>query len=165
MKTPNERKKFLEILEEIPNVSIAAKRACIAKSTIYEWRETVENFADDMDECLWRGRDSVTDLVESKLISQATKGEPWAMKYWLGGNCKRYVKPRMENVFFEDSEIVRKIAIEVITRKLTEDQMEKFRKENEQAKQGKKPTEFIITDFSEKDDNLTNEEKQSILGS
>ena len=113
MKTPSEKQKFLEILEEVPIVSIACKRANIAKSTVYRWRRNKE-FKAKMDECLSHGRDTVTDVVESKLIETARKGEPWAVKLWLENNCKRYVRPRPNNFFIDSSNQKKDDVVKVI---------------------------------------------------
>lgn len=123
MRSPNEKQKFLDTLEEIPIVLIAAKRCAIAKSTIYRWRKN-KVFAKKMDESLWRGRDGITDVVESQLVKQAKDGDFKSQKLWLENNCKRYVKPRPQNFF------------------ITEEEMKKMQKMRE-------PIEIVFKDFSE----------------
>jgi hypothetical protein len=146
MKSPNDKKRFLEALEEIPIVSIASKRTGIAKSTIYRWKDRDVKFAKKMEEYLWRGRDSVTDKIESQLIKQADQGQPWAIKLWLGANCKRYVKPRMDNIFLADDDRLQKIIVEVLkTREITQ-------KEQEELNGKLDPTKIIFEDFSDDKD-------------
>lgn len=145
MKSPNDKKRFLEALEEIPIVSIASKRTGIAKSTIYRWKDKDSKFSDKIEECLWRGRDCVTDKVESQLIKQATAGEFKPMKFWLESNCKRYVRPRLDNIFLNNDRL-EKIIVEVLkTREITQ-------KEKDEIDGKLEPTTIIFEDYNEKDE-------------
>lgn len=94
MHSPDDKQKFLDELEEIPIVSVVARRVGIAKSTIYKWQAEDEKFAKAVAESLKRGRESITDLAEGVLVTNMKKGEFRAVKYWLDNNEKRYYKPR-----------------------------------------------------------------------
>jgi hypothetical protein len=101
MRDRDDQQKFLEILEDVPLVSVAAKRAGIAKSTIYRWRRSSKSFASQMDAALKRGRETVNDLAESQLITMVRKGDFKSVKYWLDNNKKDYARPRPKS-FWED---------------------------------------------------------------
>lgn len=94
MLDPNDKRKFLELLQELPNVSVVAKRVGISKATIYRWRKEDETFKKAMAKVLKIGRENINDLAESKLISAIHKGERWAIQTWLEFNDDRYYKPR-----------------------------------------------------------------------
>jgi len=104
MRSNNDKQKFLEILEEIPLVSVAAKRCGIAKATIYRWRKKKE-FSKKMSIALEKGRESMVDMCEGQLIGMAKKGDFRAIKHLLDNNCKRYIRPRPINVFTSDSKV------------------------------------------------------------
>jgi|SRR3989338_3115189 len=97
MRDHEDRQKFLDILEDMPLVSVAAKRAGIAKSTIYRWRQKSRAFARQMEATLKRGRDTVNDLAESQLINLVRKGDFKSVRYWLDNNKKEYARPRPKN--------------------------------------------------------------------
>jgi len=99
MKNKRDRKKFLDTLQEIPIVSIAAKRAGISRSQIYRWRKKNKEFIDEMDQFLFRGRDTINDLAESHVINSIRNGNDKMTIFWLENNCKRYTKPRPVNYF------------------------------------------------------------------
>ena len=94
MHTPDDKKKLLDELEEIPIVSIVARRVGISKSTIYKWRDEDEKFSKAMDRAIKRGRGNITDLAEGTLVTNMKKGDFRSVKYWLDNNERRYYKPR-----------------------------------------------------------------------
>ena len=94
MKTPNEKKKFLETLEECPFLTIAAKRVGIDKSTIYRWRKKDKKFYGKMEDCLERGRELMVDVIEGVTFSEAKKGNMQACRMILENNSKRYYRPK-----------------------------------------------------------------------
>lgn len=101
MRDHDDRQKFLETLEEVPLVSVAARKAGIAKSTIYRWRRKSKTFARQMDAALKRGRETVNDLAESQLINLVRKGDFKSVKYWLDNNKSNYARPRPKS-FWEE---------------------------------------------------------------
>lgn len=109
MKSNEEKQKFLEILKEIPFVCIAAKRAGIDKATIYRWKKDSPAFARQMTSAQNNGRETINDLAESQVVNGIRKGEYRYVKYWLGNNCKRYVRPRPINIFAEEVSASNKI--------------------------------------------------------
>ncbi len=133
MRSNNDKQKFLETLEEIPLVSVAAKRCGIAKATIYRWRKS-KSFAVKMEEALGMGRSLFVDMCEGQMFGMIKKGDFKAIKYYLDNNCKRYIRPRPINVFANDSK-VEGIKVEIIgPRPLTDEdkrEIEAGRKKDE----------------------------------
>lgn len=95
MRSKKDKEKFIEILKEIPIISVACKRASINKATIYRWCDLDEKFNEEVEKAIELGRDAVGELAESKLLGHINRGEPWAIKYYLEANSKRYYKPRL----------------------------------------------------------------------
>jgi hypothetical protein len=61
-----------------------ANKADVDRSTVRRWRDTDEQFAQEMVE----ERDSVSDDGETQLIQAVRAGQPWAVKYWLSTQAK-----------------------------------------------------------------------------
>lgn len=94
MRTKKDKYRFIQILKDIPIISVACKKAGIDKATIYRWRAKDSAFNQSVEEALEVGRESGNDIAESKLLKLVNEGAPWAVKYWLEANSKRYYKPR-----------------------------------------------------------------------
>lgn len=94
MRSDRDKARFLEVLKEMPIVSVACKRVGINKATIYRWRNSDSAFSDNLNNALEEGRDSIADLAESRLFSHVSRGEPWAIRYALEALSKRYYRPR-----------------------------------------------------------------------
>ena len=94
MRNPSDKTKLLEMLKDMPNVSVACKRLGIAKATFYRWKVKDKKFETKVDDALDKGRESISDLAEGKLFGLIQKGEPWAIRYYLNSNSKRYLQPR-----------------------------------------------------------------------
>ncbi len=90
----DKRKVFLEELSETPIVAIVCKRVGLSRQTIYRWCAEDKAFKEKFDGCIGRGRDSINDLAESKLISLINEGKLGAIKYWLGNNKQNYGHPK-----------------------------------------------------------------------
>ena len=135
MITPNEKEKFLEILEGTPLISIACRKAGISKTTIYRWRNENRDFADKMDKVLEEGCEAISDRVESVLIKKALSGERWGVQMWLESNRKKYIKPRMPAKIFDFDSIydTSKIIVEIIEGRLTKEKIKEINEEKEKA--------------------------------
>lgn len=94
MKKPRLAKKFLEELGRVPNVSVICEKLKLSRQTIYRWRNEDPGFCERFDEMLEVGRDGITDLAESKLITNLNKGSMRAIEFWLTNNTRRYHKPK-----------------------------------------------------------------------
>jgi hypothetical protein len=136
MRTNDAKKQFLEYLSEVAFVEIAAKRAGIARSTIYRWRAKNLKFKREMDLLINRARDGISDRVEAVLVKKALSGEMQAVKVWLDGNRKRYSKPRARMVLDAPEEI-RGLKIQIVKTREDREFLE-WRKQNEAKKIPKK---------------------------
>lgn len=112
---PNEDKdKFLETLETLPIVSVACKRAGINKATIYRWLKDDVAFKDRYDDALRRGRETLVDHAESKLLKLIDKENLGAIRYFLDSNDKRYHKPRKAIPAPPTQPVVKTIRYEIV---------------------------------------------------
>lgn len=138
MRSSKDKKRFLEILEETPLVSIAAKRAGIAKATIYRWKEKDNDFSKKLEQAIEDGSNVISDRVESVLIKKAYTGEKWAVEMWLESNRKKYVRPRRPISAFEFDNLYKtnKIIVEILA---TREAMEKDLKDMEERKRNGGP--------------------------
>lgn len=117
MRSKKDKEKFLEILKELPIISATCKRASINKATIYRWRASDEKFDDKVNKAIELGRDSIAELAESKLFVHINRGEPWAIRYFLEANSKRYYKPRKPERPLEPDVHIAQIIYEVVANK------------------------------------------------
>lgn len=138
MRSSKDKKRFLEILEETPLVSIAAKRAGIAKATIYRWKEKDNDFSKKLEQAIEDGSNVISDRVESVLIKKAYAGEKWAVEMWLESNRKKYVRPRRPISAFDFDNLYKtnKIIVEILA---TREAMEKDLKDLEERKKNGGP--------------------------
>ena len=90
MITRDEWKKFMDVLTEMPNISIASKRTGIGRNTYYARRRNDYEFAEMADQALELGREAGNDLAESVVFSQMRKGNLKAAEFQLKHNCPRY---------------------------------------------------------------------------
>jgi hypothetical protein len=128
MKSPNDKQRFLERLSETPLISIAAKRAGIAKATIYRWLDKNLDFNHKVNEVLEKGCEDLCDRIESVLIKKALGGEQWAVKMYLENNRNKYYRPKvpLNTHKFDNIYDISKISVEVIERKMTDSQINKM---------------------------------------
>ena len=97
MKKPRLAKKFLEELERVPIVSVVCEKMNISRQTIYRWKKYDTEFEMRFNAALSMGRDGITDLAESKLISHINNGNMRAIEAWLENNTRRYHKAKSPN--------------------------------------------------------------------
>ena len=95
MKKPRLAKKFLEELSKIPIVSIACEKTGLSRQTVYRWREEDLHFRNAFDNALEMGNNSITDLAESKLISNVNNGNQRAIEFLLINNKRKYHRPKL----------------------------------------------------------------------
>ena len=79
---PPEQAALLAALERVPIVRYAAEKAGVARATYYLWRKSAA-FASAADASMRRGRESISDLAKSKLISMIDGGNLGAVIFWL----------------------------------------------------------------------------------
>jgi hypothetical protein len=91
---PNKRsRKQLQLLKELessPLVERACKKVGIARSTYYRWCESNPAFHTEAEAAQTRGREKLTDFVESKLLENINSNQHAAIAFWLSHNTSRY---------------------------------------------------------------------------
>jgi len=91
---PDDKQKFLDKLEDMPIVSVVCRNVGISKASVYRWREEDSEFKKRFDRALKRGRETLVDHAESKLVKLVDKENLGAIKMVLEANSKRYYRPR-----------------------------------------------------------------------
>lgn len=97
MKRYRKEKPFLEELRKIPNISLACEKVGIARNTVYRWRSEDPEFDARVEDALVSGIESISDLAESKLVTNINNGSMRAIQYWLDNNKRTYMRPRPKN--------------------------------------------------------------------
>lgn len=92
----NRRKRFLEELQELPNISIACKKAGISRNTVYRWMEENKKFKSQIEIAQVMGTNSICDLAESKLIAHINNGNMKAIQLYLSSHKQAYFRPRIK---------------------------------------------------------------------
>ncbi len=113
MKSPNLKKKYLEMLEESPFPTIVARKLGINKSTIYRWKKKDYEFKNKGEDAIQKGRESMTEVVEGVTYTEAKKGNIQACRLILESNDKRYRKPRSVTPYDSPDERVDGIDINI----------------------------------------------------
>ncbi|MFH0892789.1 MAG: phBC6A51 family helix-turn-helix protein [Candidatus Falkowbacteria bacterium] len=90
MKTKFEQSRFIKILEEAPFISYAAKKAGIARATIYRWKKNNPEFREQLERALDSGRDHLIDIAEIALVEKIKSKDMTAIKFFLQHNDTRY---------------------------------------------------------------------------
>src|SRR5665647_3140882 len=91
IKYKNRKKTRLLIeLEPNPLVERACKKIGISRATFYRWCESDPVFKSDALGAQDRGRDKLTDFVESKLLENISTNQHAAIAFWLSHNTTRY---------------------------------------------------------------------------
>lgn len=126
-----DKQKFLDELENLPIVSVVCKRAGISKATIYRWVEDDADFKKKYDRSLKRGRDTLVDHAESKLVKMADKEHFGAIKMILEANSKRYYRPRKPAPYIKEALPVQTVQIRVVNPHEYQHAQEETRRENQ----------------------------------
>jgi hypothetical protein len=88
------KRKIIEQLEVAPVVFSICNQLNIPRSTYYRWLKEDEAFANLVENALEKGRLTINELAESRLIQKVETGDSRSIEYWLGNNSLRYMKPR-----------------------------------------------------------------------
>ena len=108
------KKKLLEQLEKTPIIDYACQKVGIARSTYYRWISDDAEFNHNALTAEERGRLSMNDVAESKLIQKVNDGDMRAIMYWLESNHKKYIKPRRPVIFESKVDTHPPIAIQIM---------------------------------------------------
>lgn len=127
MITNEEKNKFLEELEEIPIASWVCKKLNFSKASLYRLIKKDKKFREKFNEAIKKGKGSINDLAESKVIARIKKDDWAATKYWLDNNKKDYMRPRPKN-FWEQMvppDNLAKITFEIVNKRRSKEEIEK----------------------------------------
>lgn len=90
IKRDNKKQEIVKRLKKNPVVQVACQNAGSSRSSYYRWRKQDKQFAKDCDKALAEGRELISDMAESQLISAIKDKNLTAIIYWLKSNSKRY---------------------------------------------------------------------------
>ena len=91
---PN-KKLLLEQLRKTPIVETACQKVGVGRSTYYFWRQEDSEFARLADEAIHAGKQLVSDVAESQLITLIKNGNLQSIIFWLKNNHDDY-KTKLE---------------------------------------------------------------------
>lgn len=111
MISKEQKEKFFETLREQPIISIACKRAGIARATVYRLLSKDKKFKEAFEKTKVEGREGINDLAESKLIKKVSDGEKWAIMYWLEYNHPTYMNKLSENRYNKNQSMLVKTRV------------------------------------------------------
>ncbi len=85
-----DKEKILKSLSENPFITVACKKAGIARATFYRLKDTDDDFFQEVNKAMSQGRDLICEVAESNLIKRSKEGNVEACKYILRHNSRRY---------------------------------------------------------------------------
>lgn len=98
MKTPDDKKRFLEALRDNHIVLAACRKVDVSKTSYYRWRQEDPEFAKAADEAIAEGIELVNDAAESNIITAIKNKDKEASKFWLKSRHPAYAaKVRIES--------------------------------------------------------------------
>lgn len=108
-------KKFIEMLTSIPIVSSVCEKVGISRQTFYRWRVEDLEFRKETDVALAIGRDGISDLAETKIISKMNSGDTRMAMYWLDNHKKPYNRLKMKNTddYLDDESQIESITVTI----------------------------------------------------
>ncbi len=86
------KEKFLEKLEDMPIIQVAASQVGVHRSTYYRWYEEDPEFKDRADKALKSGTYFINDMMESILIKEAKNGKIVPIIFWLKYHHPTYME-------------------------------------------------------------------------
>lgn len=95
------RARILKELEDNPLVERACKKTGIARSTYYRWCAADIVFKHSAEQAQNKGREKLTDFVESKLLENISNNQYASIAYWLSHNTTRY-RQYPKNVYTDE---------------------------------------------------------------
>jgi hypothetical protein len=134
MKKLKNGKEFLEELSKVPIMSAVCEKVGLSRQTIYRWIKECPGFKKRYETALKRGRNSVNDLAEGKLIANLKRGDSRGIEFWLKHNHKNY---KIKNVVDDEEEKDELTEVKIVTITAKEEietlkQLEKEIKEREE---------------------------------
>jgi hypothetical protein len=86
----NDKKLLIEQLKKTPIVQLACERCGISRTTYYQWRKDDKEFLRNSDDALKDGKDIISDLSESQLITLIKEKNFQAIQLWLRQHHPEY---------------------------------------------------------------------------
>lgn len=93
-----EKQNLINILREMPIITVAVKRAGVGRDTYYRWRAKDNNFLQDSSKAMREGIEFINDLSEAKIIQLINEGKLPAVSLWLKHNNQKYGAKAMPRV-------------------------------------------------------------------
>lgn len=146
-----QKKQILDELKKVPIVEIACKKTGIGRASYYRWRQNDPSFREESDIALKDGVQLITELAESKLISQIQEENLGAIIFWLKSRNPAYreklevsAKKAEEEDLTKDQESIVNVAMKMAQNYLsnpiengnTIQQQPDARRDSEQNQQG-----------------------------
>lgn len=85
-----EKEKLLSELRKTPVVHVACKLAGVSKATFYRWKTEDAAFAVVADAALGDGKELISDMAISQLISAIKDKNMHAIRFWLSSHHPDY---------------------------------------------------------------------------
>ncbi len=105
MKLPEERQKFIELIDKGVSITKACKILNIHRSTFYEWRNNDANFLRSFMKSKSYFIDQVDDAAESWYHKWVFEGDRRAVNKWLDTKHHTYLKKPMNILLYKEGEI------------------------------------------------------------
>lgn len=105
MKLPEERKKFIELIEKGASVTKACKLLNIHRSTFYDWRNNDIDFLRSFMKTKVAFMDQVNDAAESWYHKGVIEGDRRYVNKWLDSKHPEYMNKPMNITIFKDGDI------------------------------------------------------------
>jgi len=107
-----DKEKFLDAFAaKLGNVKEACEAAGIARKTYYNWKNTDEDFADEIDSI----QEGLIDLAESKLLENIKKGKTNEILFYLRTKGKKRDYVERQEITGADG-MPAKIEVEIVNR-------------------------------------------------
>jgi hypothetical protein len=83
MKKSSDKQLFLEQIRKTPIMQVACEMTGVSRTTVHRWRKADPQFDRALEEAMHEGRNLVTDVAISHLLTAIKAGDLNAVKFWL----------------------------------------------------------------------------------
>ena len=92
MKKNRVKNQFLDQLRNLPIVQVACEKVGVSRNSVYRWKNTDKEFADEMEKAIAEGDAFVNDMSENQLLTLIKEKNYQAISFWL-----RHRNPRFKD--------------------------------------------------------------------
>ena len=85
-----EKQTLINILKEMPVITVAVKRLGISRDTYYRWKTEDNDFLRQSSAAIKEGIEFINDMGDAKIIQLINEGKLPAIALWLKHNSQRY---------------------------------------------------------------------------